>query len=139
MDQQRCVSILVRRTEQVVVLARVEKPLGDLDPVLQSSVNVWAHSRMQLTRQSKSGTVSQLTTRHLSYSRPNVSSHHLKDESGFDGTNLGTTLQLGSWPIASLWPLTKYRTMSCQQLCLIDDDCCLLPAYRYADMLASCT
>ena len=36
MDQQRRVGILVRRTEQVIVLARVKKPLGDLDPILQS-------------------------------------------------------------------------------------------------------
>ena len=35
MDQQRRVGILVRRTEQVIVLARVKKPLGDLDPILQ--------------------------------------------------------------------------------------------------------
>ena len=47
---------------------------------------------MQLTRQSKSGTVSQLTAQHLSYSLPNVSSHHLKNESEFDDTNLGDTL-----------------------------------------------
>ena len=35
-DQQRRVAVFVRRTEQVIVLARVKKPLGDLDPILQS-------------------------------------------------------------------------------------------------------
>ena len=114
-DQQRRVGILVRRTEQVIVLARVKKPLGDLDPILQS----WTGSGPLLVGEGVSllkdaAHEAQLTTRHLLYSWPNVSSHHLKDDSGFEDTNLGTTLQLGSWPIASLWPLTKYRTMSCQ-------------------------
>ena len=46
----------------------------------------WAHSRMQHTMQSRVRAVSQFTGRQQSYSKPNVSSHHRKDDSGLELT-----------------------------------------------------
>ena len=115
--------VLVSRTEKVVVLARVQQPLGDLHLVCKSRLHCGPLIHWSRVAPLKD-------TAH-------VSSHHRKEDRGFEDTSRGMTRQFGSWPIASLCARTKYLTMSCQQLCLMDADCCRLPAYRYADILAS--
>ena len=88
-DQQRHVAVLVRWTEQVVVLARVQKPLGDLDLVFQS----WESLGPLLICESVCPLKD--AAHEAVQSRNNASSHHLKDESGFEDTNRGMTLPAG--------------------------------------------